>query len=327
MTTILQNNGDAAKSYVKDAASGYRVPMNDLDANDKSNLFYNFPAATKFENYEVGISAISLYNAFYNIKASLGNNVFEYGLVVGTNIVYRTITFADGYYTIQDIQDAIRQDQFSAGWYLVDNVGQIYWPLQIFYSPTTLRCRILLQVIQTSLPAGWVQPTGWPGYPTGVASCGFVRYNQAFSDLLGFPAYPFGIGGISGDYIIDGNRIPRIQTTISLILTINLINSIGLQNPSNTIINLPIDGSKFAELMSKDPSEIIYFPIQDGIYKRIDIVFRDQNFNKIPLLDPNVYTELIIRKRKQEKKPLPPLFNAPPLIQPKTTFFDLFSKS
>jgi hypothetical protein len=86
------------------------IIINSSNYNASSNCFrYQLPVAQKFENKEVGLTYISLYNSFYNISSAYGNNTIQLKYPEGATTTTYTFTIPDGYYSYSDLNYFLQQ--------------------------------------------------------------------------------------------------------------------------------------------------------------------------------------------------------------------------
>ena len=93
-----------------------------------STLVYKFPNSVFFKNTSIAVSTISLYYSWFNISASLGNNIIQYTWTSGVITTTYTITIPDGLYEINVLNALIQFNLIQAGQYLIDvNGDNVYY--------------------------------------------------------------------------------------------------------------------------------------------------------------------------------------------------------
>jgi hypothetical protein len=112
----------------------YNLVLNSSNAissnPNQSNIFqYNFPSGsfTVPEKAKMMVSQITVPYSWRNISSALGNNTFTYYIPNSSNIqTAYTVTIADGFYTTEQINDALHAQMFSNGHYWYDGVADTY---------------------------------------------------------------------------------------------------------------------------------------------------------------------------------------------------------
>ena len=276
------------------------IIINSSNYNASNNCFrYPLPVAQKFENKEVGLTYISIYNSFFNISSEYGNNTIKLNYPIGASYTSYTFTIPDGYYSYNDLNYFLQQQLIENKLYLISGSGTS--ATNVYYvSITTNSVRYKAQVnfypVPTSL-GGLTAPSGAPALPTTANNTPQLVFNTAFGSLIGFlastlPATPSTTSSIN----IISTITPQISVVNSLVLTTNLVHNFGLSNPCSTFEGLALTGG-FGSLITRSAGSVEYSDIATNEYQYIEIKFHDQNLNPLTLIDNDVLIILAIKDR------------------------------
>ena len=276
---------------------------NVLNDGTNSSYVYTFPnGGYVFKDDLIGIQSISQYYSAFNITESNGNNTFSYRWVNGN--VY-SVVFADGYYSLSDINAKLQSVMVSNTHYLINNqtganvyfmnwsVNQSKYVYQLSVFPTTL----------SSYPLGTSGATF--KYPTGVS--GWQLNNQApdciipakFNELVGFAVgeYPPALQTAPLSFL--STTAPQIVPSPSILVFCSLVNNRAVV-PNNLIFAYTPSGVAFGQIQTYEPTaELAWCKIMDGTYNQFVIQFRDQYGREIIFQDPNT-TIILHTKNKYE---------------------------
>jgi len=104
----------------------YNFVLNSTNVVGTSNssFLYKFPNGSLKvpSGSQMGISQITLPYSFFNVTQALGNNTFSYSIQNSSNAyVLYSITLANGFYTINDVNNALQSAMKSNGHYFYNN--------------------------------------------------------------------------------------------------------------------------------------------------------------------------------------------------------------
>jgi len=293
------------------------IIINSSNYNTSNNCFrYPLPVAQKFENKEVGLTYISIYNSFYNISSAYGNNTIQLNYPIGASYTSYTFTIPDGYYSYNDLNYFLQQQLIANKLYLISGTGTsatnvyyvsiatnaVQYKAQLNFYPVPIASALaglgLTQPLTTTSPNG----VAVPALPTTANNTPQLIFNTAFGSLIGFlastlPAVP---STTSSSIAIVSTITPQISVVNSLVLTTNLVHNFGLSNPCSTFEGLALTGG-FGSLITRSAGSVEYSDVATNEYQYIDIKFYDQNLNAITLLDIDVLIILAIKDKKEIK--------------------------
>lgn len=284
-------------------------------ANTNTNATYEYRFINGGFRVEPGmeamVSSAQIPYSIFNITTAYNNNNFNFHFPTGaaTNS-YTTFnfTFPNGFYTVQDIRNFIQQQCIANGLYLINNVGDNVYFVDIAQDATYYANQILLYTVPraATLPSGWTAPSNWIGYSTFSSDrTPYIQFNTTnqFHELLGFNhgIYPPGAGttGRTTNYSILSNRMPPIGSYVnSIIIHCSLVNN-SVISPSDILDAFQITNTQFGSNINYQPSVEKFVRLQPGSYNSMIITLTDQNNNPINLLDPNILITILFRKKSK----------------------------
>jgi hypothetical protein len=282
---------------------------NVANTNTNATYLYNFiNGGFKIEEgLEAMISIAQIPYSIFNITNAYNNNKFLIAFPTGsaTNS-YTTfnITFPDGFYTVNDINQFLQQFCITNGLYLINGNGQNVYYLSLVQDTTYYANQILLYTVPRSLPTGWTQPSNWIGYSTFTSDrTPYVQFvsGNLFNEYMGFnnnAIYPNGAGttGRTTNYSVLSPNIPIGSYVNSIIVHCSLVNN-AVISPSDILDAFQITNTTFGSNINYQPTVEKYVKLQAGSYNSMIITLTDQNNNPISLLDKNILITILFRKK------------------------------
>jgi hypothetical protein len=267
-----------------------------------SSLVYNFPNSVRFADHSIAVAKISMYYAWTNINATpLGNNTFQYQLVVGALPAQPvvTVTIPDGVYEVSQLNEFLQFTFINAGFYLINASGQNVYYAEFIVNPTLYAIQINTYPVPTALPVGFTQPANWVGYPA-------VTYNPSIvlpaniNKFLGFAVNfttPIN-SGVGTVLSFTSSTAPQVQPNPTLYLSASNIQNI-YASPSSIIYSVTPTVSVGEQIVDA-PNEYAFSKLLEGTYSDIRLRFLGTDLNQIALLDPTMTITLLIRDNKLE---------------------------
>jgi len=280
------------------------IIINSSNYNTSNNCFrYQLPVAQKFENKEVGLAYISIYNSFFNISTEYGNNTIHLEFPIGAGYTTFTFTIPDGYYSYNDLSYFLQQQMIANGLYLISGSGasatNVYF-VSIATNSVQYKAQLNFFPVPTSAQRtslGLTAPGNAVEAPTTADKTPQLVFNTSFGSLIGFPASSLPTTPTTTHFIsIISTITPQISVVNSLVLTTNLVNNFGLSNPASTFEGLALTGG-FGSLITRSAGSVEYSDIATNEYQYIEIKFHDQNLNPLTLIDNDVLIILAIQDR------------------------------
>jgi hypothetical protein len=270
-----------------------------VNDNGFNNTYrYVFPrGSVKFADSKIAIETISMYYSWQNISSTNQNNTFSFTFTQATPTTYNVV-IPDGFYTVSDLNLYLQNYCVLNNLYLVNSTGDFVYYLQISENPTYYSVELTTFAFPTSLPVGWSNPAGMT-FPATATTPQFIIPSTNIRNLLGFDAGIYPAVAQATDYSLLSTFTPQVSPVQSVIITCNLINN-RFANPSTVFYNFSPAGVQYGSLIDIKPSEYAFINIQDGNYSSFDIVFLDQNFQPLDILDTNLVIQILCKSRVEK---------------------------
>ena len=296
-----------------------------LTAN-KRELRYTFPSPVQFSrDQEVALVGGTLYNSFINVSADKGNNSLKfvvpwYGLTSGYALKTYVVPLADGYYSLDDLNNVLIAYCIANGLYIKDtNTGEYVVFLTIQANAVLYKCQInaYRTPSEAELPVGWTH-TGQTFIEEGVPVARMLvnpysneKYYWLFklegiAAMMGFtPAYyptdewdpaTAALAWNRTPFTAVGTMVPDINPVSSVVVACNLVQS-SYSSPSTLVGQIPIT-ARFGALVQYAVPYPTFAAVLPGGYSEVVLGLYDQLGNSIALLDPDVTMTLQIRNKK-----------------------------
>jgi hypothetical protein len=282
---------------------------NNVVGTNNTRFQYNFAQGGLhlYEGSELCISQIILPYSWFNVNSGYyNNNKFQYTFA---GVTY-TVTLTDGFYSTQDIFQALELVMISNNQYFINSsTGNYLFYIQLNVNTSSYSNSFYLFPIPTSLPTGYTAPSGGfnvntnggTGYPaTGNTPQIIFLSTSNFGALLGFKSGTYPSTLTTSNNTQTSNITPNATPVNSIIVRSTLVNN-SCATPAD-IVDTFYPNASFGSQINYSPSYEKWIPINEGVYSIFQIYFTDQNFNPIPANDPNVLISILI---KQGKKPIP----------------------
>jgi len=282
----------------------FNLTINSTNVANSLNNMYQY----QFKNgaFEVPAGAEMMITSFiipyswYNITTRYNNNSFKIYWPNGAvgNYTAFTLTLDDGFYTVNTLNARMQQFCIEKGMYLTDGSGNNIYYLSVSPNSTAYANQIITKLVPTSKPTGYVEPTGFVGYPTTTERPPYVEIlsTNNFGKFLGFTAGTYG-KDLSVNYNVLSNLIPQGSTVNSLLVKCSLVNN-GCSNQSDILDAFAIGGNsdgKFGSNLNYTNTIEKFVKIAEGRYNNFIITIVDQNNNDITILDNNLLINFLIR--------------------------------
>ena len=278
---------------------------NVVSGTNNSRYSYTFlnNSLTILDEAEICISNFVIPYSFYNVTTAYNNRTFTFFYPVGAAELSITITLPEGFYTVTDINAAFQQQMILNGNYLINAAGKYVYYATLLYNPTTYGVQLICQIIPTSLPVGWTQPSNWVGYPSTARTPRIDISTNNFRNIIGFATGSYPVTSQLTDQSFLNTLIPLGSNINALVIRCSLVNNaIGM--PSDVVDTIPINVT-FGSNINYSPPALKNVRLQAGTYQKLEINIVDQNLNSINILDSNVSISILINNRGVE---LPPTF-------------------
>ena len=239
------------------------------DFTTKFNIPIKLPNDMK---HEVAVRLIKMTYSWYNISQSFGNNQIKYSHNNGTD--WETITFVDGMYSYDDIDDYIKKYLKSKG-HLVKGTkdseeSEIEYGINLYFVLSTYRILIELH----------------KDYQVDLTTSDFRK-------LIGFNSKIV----TSTEY---GTNLPDITRGVDEV-HINcdkVTDSITDGQSSNTLAVIPVQNLVRSLPFSYNLRPIVFSPLSGHLISSMRFYVTDSSGNPIDLNGIDWYIELIVRSTK-----------------------------
>ena len=128
---------------------------NNVVTGTNNNTYkYNFigNSLTLLDDAEICVSSIQIPYSWYNVSKAYGNTKIQLIFPnATTGITPYSITLAEGFYQVVDLNAAIQQFCINNGLYLINSLGQ-----NVFYLTLLLNVSSLLTTVPRNLPKNFV---------------------------------------------------------------------------------------------------------------------------------------------------------------------------
>lgn len=263
---------------------------------------YIFPSAQKFEAGDaIALAGCNMYYALFNISAALGNNSFDILWPQASGVAYNqfTVTFPDGQYSINELNDYLQFYFIQNGYYLIDANGDYVYFMELTANFNYYKFQFTMYPVPTSLPSGFTQPSNWVNYSAANLTPR-VFINSNIWRNIGFAFFDtFPNSGNTAVYSNLSPLTPQITDQNTFLVRCSLI-----QNKNASVLNDIFyafsPNAPFGSFLSLNLDKLIFNSITPGYYDRLRITFVDQRYRPLRLIDNNVLITLIIHKHSEE---------------------------
>jgi hypothetical protein len=257
---------------------------NNIGSN--ANTFvYNFIGGNfvVHENMEICLAQATIPYSFYNITTA---QTVTIRWTVGVTVNTYTWTIAAGFYTVSDLNLALQLFCVTNGLYLVNGSSNVYY-LSLYTNTALYKNQLIAELVPTSLPSGYTQPSGFVGYPTTTVTPQIVLSSASsqINSILGFATGSFPSVNTANISVLS-TLVPVGSAVNSLLMTCNLVNN-PVAMPSNILCGIPID-TTFGSNLNYSPAWQQWVKITPGRYSSMTVQFLDQDYK------PGTKTEVII---------------------------------
>ena len=274
--TVILNSSNIINS--NNNTLEYKFVNGNFKVNDKSSI---------------SISSLIIPYSWFNVNTTYNNKKLGYNFPSGGSFSTVNLTLPEGFYTVNDINDFLHQQMIANGHYLINNVGQNVYYIELSYNVNYYACQLLTFTVPVSLPSGWSTPSGFPGFPTSITSPSFFLPSiGSVRDILGFSLLSY--GGTSSNQSFLSDLVPKGSSVNSIIVRCSLVDNTVI-SPSDIIDSFPIN-STFGSNINYEPSFEKWVKIRAGSYSSFTVLLYDQDLNLLEIKDPNLLITLMIKQ-------------------------------
>jgi len=262
-----------------------------VNINNKSQFEYKFRSGNfKAENLEMCLSQAVVPYSWFNVSSLLNNKTITFKF--NDNVAAVVITLPDGFYTIDDINNYLKQQSIINGWYLINGTGDYVYYINIVVNVTYYANQIILNAVPSSLPTGFTAPANFAGFSASGESPSVSFPDGSLYSLVGFPLGTV-IPSVIGNQSILSTVTPVGSTVNAIIVRCDFISN-DVTTPSDILTSFSINAS-FGSNINFTPSFPTYLPINNGNYSSFRIGLFDENLNPINAKDGRSLLNLHIK--------------------------------
>ena len=275
------------------------------------NVFqYRYPSGSvTYKNARIAIQSIIIPYSWLNVNQTQYNNTaiqLKMPVTIAAVSVQTTIniTIPDGFYTIDALNQYLQSQMIAGGYYLVNSSGNNVFYLEIVANPQLNNAQLNVYPVPTALPSGYSYGTTATWGAAGIGSLPTTA-NQVpqlttlannFGSLIGFAQSTTFPSSTTSSVVVStlSSTVPQITPVQNILIGCSLVRNIDA-SPTNIIATVPLT-SAYATNIIYQPSEYIWMPILNGNVSSFQIIFYDQAFNQLPMVDTNVSIALITER-------------------------------
>lgn len=275
-------------------------------------LTYNFPLPTMLSKKEVSLNSASIYNCFFNVSSSIGNNkiTLNWPVFSGSNAYTMTpgeIVIPNGFYSVEQLNQVIQLYCVTNGYYCVNTVTQNYvFFVQLSANSTAYAFQLDVWGLPTSTQAAALSfTTGGMVLNIGTQSVSpTIVIPASLKSLLGltpatYPAAPSVVvaGSWSASPVSStlSSQTPQINPVTSLVVKCNLVNN-NYCIPTNLLAMIPIT-SQYGGVTQTNIYSPLWSDVMNQTFSSIELTFADQNGNTLIPIDSEITAVLCIRTK------------------------------
>jgi len=277
---------------------------NVVGSNNNTYVYKFIQGSFQAKDCEMSIGTATIPYSWYNISSLYGNNKMTINFPYLATTYTMNITFPDGFYTTNDINNYIQLQCLNNGLYLTYG-GQNYYFISFSTNTNYYTNQIVFSLVPTTVAsgayAGYTVPTTgyWStsnGLPT-VTSTPYVTFptSSSLGSVLGFTAGIYPDSPYTSNATKQSNVTPVGSTVNGIVLRCNLLSN-SITMPSDILDCIPINAT-FGSNITYSPTYPKWIKLKDGTYNNMTITLTDQNYNTIYARDPNLIITFMIRQR------------------------------
>jgi hypothetical protein len=290
------------------------ITLNSSNASTtNTNVFqFTFPSGSvKFRNATVAVQSIIIPYSWLNLNAAAYNNTqlqITMPVTIGGSSIQQTIslTIPNGFYTLANLNSYLQAQMISLGYYLIDANGSNVYYLELVSNTNLDNCQLNVYPVPTTKPVLWSYGATGTWGAAGVGSLPttpnqvpqLITLSNNFGSLIGFAANSTFPSSTTSASIVSttSTLVPQITPVTSLYVGCDLTRNL-YANPTNILCNVALT-SEYATNIIYTPYEMVDLPVLEGNINGFTVVFYDQSFNPLPIIDTNLTVNLLLRFNK-----------------------------
>lgn len=267
----------------------YPIIINSDSYQGGNRFRYTFPlGAVNLNKAKIALQSIQIYYSWFNVGPDYNNQIFTLAFPQGGGYAYYQVIIPTGYYNVAMLNSFMQNFMIQNDLYLIDENGNYVYYFQIIPNQNYYAVQINCFELVTSLPAGYTAPAGFI-FPTVAGRMPFITIgDNNFGDLIGYKAGSYGLSSQLS------NKTPQMSPVQSVIVQCPNLRNV-LSNPSTNLYTFSQGSTTFGDLIQSSAYELVYADVIDCTITYLDILLVDQNFNPLPINDPNLTIQLILK--------------------------------
>jgi hypothetical protein len=268
---------------------------NVVSGSNNTRYKYTFNSPLEIlDEAEMTIANITMPYSWFNITTINDNKQINVMFPIPSG-AFNSYTFImpNGFYSVVDINAYLQQQMIANGLYLINELGDNVFYIQLLYNPTYYAVQIILQIVPSALPTNWTAPSTWNGFPSTATRSPTISFSRNLFTLLGYPFLTLGTG--TGDYSFLSSLVPQGSVVNSLVIRSNIINN-DSGFPTDVLDTMPIT-SAFGTNINYSPPTLKWIKCTAGTFQSFEVSFCDQNLNPMYILDSNVCISILLKNK------------------------------
>jgi hypothetical protein len=275
-----------------------------------SVLLYKFNSSIEFKDASVSLSSLNIFNSWFNISASLQNNQFSYKWFNSLGVLNQTytITFPDGYYSVNDMNEFVQSQLVTRGHYLQHTVDSNYiYHIEFVSNPSYYAIQMNIYAMRTS-DANYTKGVstntdlypvwGWPAEFTSIQV--ILTSTNKFYRLIGINPGTYPTISDSNNHTYLSAFTPTMDPVSSLMVQCSIVNQGGFSDPSDILYSFTSGNISFGGMIDKEITKDTFCRIRDGVYQNFTVKITDQDYNRVDIRDPSIVLMLNFRMPRQQ---------------------------
>jgi len=275
--------------------SKHTLIFNSTNKVNDSTFTYRLPNNIEFnKNCKIGLESMSIYNSFFNIEASRGNNTISIIWNANTTVQYDYV-IPDGNYSVDQLNLWLQSKMAFDNLYCIDGDSNIVYFVEILTEPTMYGISLTCYALPTSANAtilGYIKPSGasW-SFPVSDKTTQVI-INSGLSKLLGFAVATYPNAIQTTTQVNYSSLTPQMSPVNSIIVCCNLLNN-TFAIPNNVLSSMPLIET-FGHLMNYQFDSPTLYNVQPSSYSQISISLFDQYYTRLVVRDPDVVIRITL---------------------------------
>lgn len=303
-----------------DSTNTIVISAANLVPDGKNNKWvFKFPCSVKFDNHSVAVSQVSIYYSWYNVSASLGNNLFTYSWTKAGILTTYNVLIPDGLYEVATLNSYLQYTMIQNGTYMVNTSLQNVYFAELVVNASRYGVQVNTYLVPNALAgsyAGWAWGTNSAGVVT-------VAPTNTFNPILTFPAKFNAIVGYAAGFATDSNvsnaaaspttanggtksatsgtisylstQAPNVQPNSTVLLSLSNVDN-KYQNPSSVIYALTPNVG-IGQLIVAQESEYAFNRLIAGTYNELRLtILGSSDLAPLALNDPSTTILLVLKE-------------------------------